>query len=56
MTEHHPATPEGMIEQAGEIAHGIRLRRRGWQRLWFRAGVAVLALAALGVIVAVALR
>ena len=47
MTMHHPATPEGRIEQAGKIAAGLRARRTGWRQLYVRVGGGLLVLVAL---------
>lgn len=44
-TIHNPYTVEGEIEQAGKIAAGLRVRRRGWQRAVVLAGVAMVVVA-----------
>jgi hypothetical protein len=45
-TVHSALTPAGEIEQATKIAEGLRQHRRGWRRVVFVAGLAVLGLAA----------
>lgn len=44
-TVHCAYTPEGEIEQAGKIAEGLRVRRRGWQRVVVLAGVVMIVIA-----------
>jgi hypothetical protein len=44
-TVHSPYTVEGEIEQAGKIAAGLRVRRRGWQRVVVLAGAAMVVVA-----------
>lgn len=44
-TVHNPYTVEGEIEQAGKIAAGLRVRRRGWQRVVVLAGAAMVVVA-----------
>ena len=51
-TTHSALTPAGEVEQATKIAEGLRQPRDGWRRVVFRAGVAVLALAAAAAVVA----
>ena len=54
-TIHNPSTVEGQIEQAGKIAAGLRARRRGWRRIVFVAGTAVVVLGVLTVALLAAL-
>jgi len=55
-TIHNPYTPEGQIEQAGKIAEGLRVRRRGWQRVVVLAGAAMIVVALVAFVFALASR
>lgn len=46
ITKHHPATPEGQIEQWGLIADGLN-RQRGWRGVVVKAVVIVAVVVAL---------
>jgi hypothetical protein len=46
-TRHSPFTPEGEIEQAALIAHGLKAKRDGWPKIVVRAGFVLIAVAAL---------